>query len=161
MRVLTLKPEWASLVLSGEKMVENRTWRNNDIIGRRLAIHRGGKDGAIVCTVRVMDIVSVKAALEMFPEQEDYICGPWCWILGELQEVEPVYCKGALGLWTVPDGQIKPAKERVYCNGICSDYCLAGDEKDVGTIYDGKFYCCDCWDEVVKPKLRKNKRKQR
>jgi hypothetical protein len=42
MRALTVKQPWASLIASGEKRIENRSWRPPaELIGQRIAIHAG------------------------------------------------------------------------------------------------------------------------
>jgi hypothetical protein len=93
------------MVASGVKYVENRTWgKNSD--GRRtkgldgmIGIHRGGRDGAIIATCKVKMIISPEQALKHFPDQEDHIGGPQCWILTEVRKCQPIPCKGKLGVW--------------------------------------------------------------
>jgi len=105
MRALTLKPEWAELVLDGSKRIENRSWgEHGKLAGKRIAIHRGGQGGAIICTVVIKAIVPEDIAYDLFPKQREHICGPLCWILGDKIDVEPATCRGQLGLWEIPRG---------------------------------------------------------
>lgn len=105
MKALTLKPEFAELVLSGDKTIENRSWGSHvALAGQRIAIHRGGPGGAIVCTVVVKAVIDVKLARKLFPKQRRHIHGPKCWILSDMTPVQPVPCTGRLSLWDVPRG---------------------------------------------------------
>lgn len=110
MKALTLKAEYAAQVLSGEKIIENRSWgQHSKLAGKRIAIHRGGPEGAIICTVVVKAIIDPKLARKLFPKQKKHIHGPKCWLLGDLVPVQPVPCPGRLSLWNVPkDSQLIP-----------------------------------------------------
>lgn len=44
MKLLTIKQPWASLICLGIKDVENRTWRQNSLVGERLLIMASKKD---------------------------------------------------------------------------------------------------------------------
>ena len=44
MKLLTIKQPWASLICLGIKDVENRTWRQNSLIGERLLIMASKKE---------------------------------------------------------------------------------------------------------------------
>ena len=105
MYCLTLHPEFAEMIASGEKIVENRSWGlNADGSWRKgldepIGIHRGGKDGAIIATAVVDAILTPREALKRFPEQEEHIGGPLCWILTRVRRIEPIPCKGTQGLW--------------------------------------------------------------
>jgi hypothetical protein len=105
MKALTLKPEFAALIVSGEKIIENRSWgEHGKLAGKRIAIHSGGKGGSIVCTVVIKAIIDAKLARKLFPKQKNHICGPKCWILGDRINVQPIPCSGRLSLWDVPKG---------------------------------------------------------
>jgi hypothetical protein len=109
-RALTLKPQFAELVARGEKLVENRTWGQK--VRGRIAIHRGGKYGAIIAVATVDTVVDVTVdgwgdpltdeQYAVLTEQEErgHVCGPLCWILKDVRRVEPpIPCKGKLNLW--------------------------------------------------------------
>jgi ASCH domain len=128
-RALTLKAQFAELVASGEKLVENRTWKSDKIIGELLAIHRGGKDAAIVAVARVKGIVKLHEDID-YPDRElarflaltinaqhrrGHVSGPYCWVLADIVKLQkPIPCKGRLGLWT-PDAQVQ---EQLKAQGL-------------------------------------------
>ena len=98
MKILTVNPEWANLIVDGIKRIENRSWGKNvrGIIG----IHRGGKYGAIIGQVEVVNVLNCEEALKQFPEQEEFISGSLCWILKNAIRFEkPIPHKGKLSLW--------------------------------------------------------------
>jgi hypothetical protein len=94
----------AEAVASGKKLVENRSWGRN--VRGTIAIHRGGKGGAIIALVDVVDVVEPVEALKKYPRQKQWICGPWCWILKNVRRIPPVPCKGRLSLWEVNDNLV-------------------------------------------------------
>jgi len=99
---LTIKPEPAELIADGIKRVENRTWGDRlpaGLLSQPIGIHHGGKHGAIIATARVVAIVTPEEAIAMLPDQEEYIHGPLCWILSDAQRIDPIPCKGNIGLW--------------------------------------------------------------
>jgi len=134
MRALSLTQPWATLVVTGEKEVETRSWRTNHhgmiaihaskgfptwARGEahypvfREAIRRHGYDsapdlptGAIIGVATLIGCVrtqDVRGRLT-FKEQAfgDYADGRFGWYLSEPQRIEPIPCRGALGLWEVP-----------------------------------------------------------
>jgi hypothetical protein len=50
MKLLTIKQPWASLICMGIKDVENRTWRQDSLIGERLLIMASKKDENMAAT---------------------------------------------------------------------------------------------------------------
>lgn len=50
MKLLTIKQPWASMICMGIKDVENRTWRQDSLIGERLLIMASKKDGNMDAT---------------------------------------------------------------------------------------------------------------
>lgn len=50
MKLLTIKQPWASLICMGIKDVENRTWRQDSLLGERLLIMASKKDENMVAT---------------------------------------------------------------------------------------------------------------
>lgn len=105
MRALTLKPEFADAVADGRKKIENRSWGAS--VRGRIAIHRGGRNGAIIALATVVDVVSTDEARRRFPDQEAYISGPLCWVLEDVERISPVRCRGQLSLWTISDDLLK------------------------------------------------------
>lgn len=123
MKVLTLYPIWAWLIIHGPKRIENRTWATRH--RGRLAIHAGkartrpadrleeraireemARQGIVVpdvlpssCilgTVHLTDCVPLsQVAGQPFAE------GPWCWLLDDVRALaEPIPSHGSQGLWT-------------------------------------------------------------
>jgi hypothetical protein len=53
----------------------------------------------------VVDVVTPEEALRQRPDQEEHICGPWCWLHDNVERIEPpIPSTGKLGLW-------KPSEE--------------------------------------------------
>lgn len=122
MRALTLIRPWCWAIAHAGKDVENRSWRPPDsIIGHRIAIHSGLKwDAAAASRV-------AKLSSKMLAPKEDWrggrivatakvtgwtvaaaskwaIDGQVHWCLRSVFVLPtPVPCKGAQGLWTVPE----------------------------------------------------------
>ncbi|GAC1467519.1 MAG: hypothetical protein NVSMB9_09210 [Isosphaeraceae bacterium] len=113
MKALTLKPPFADAVAAGRKHIEKRSWGKN--VRGRIAIHRGGPNGAIVAMATVVDVVTPKEAAKMLPKEASLAFGPLCWILKDVRQVGPYACKGRLSLWPVPDQirkEIEKAQEK-------------------------------------------------
>lgn len=130
MRALTLTQPWASLVALGLKRVETRSWSTN--YRGTLAIHAAkgmppyarefaseeraiGRlpavipRGAIVAVARLTGVVPTDdAALEVSALERrfgDYGPGRYAWFIDDVRILgAPVPCRGALGLWAVPEG---------------------------------------------------------
>ena len=85
-----------------------QAWRDADIDIYKLdPAYREITLGAVVAVAELVDICSKSAPLADGPSCE---CGPWAargqyhWRLANVRPLtEPVPCKGALGLWTLPD----------------------------------------------------------
>jgi len=128
MKALTISQPWASLIASGEKFVENRTWRTN--YRGPLAIHAGlgskylkKKELAEYETGVVTAIGWLRASVALSDAQyqnsigaeskinvswaelinHKYTEGPFCWVLEAVAMLsKPIPCKGAQGLWVLP-----------------------------------------------------------
>jgi hypothetical protein len=137
---LTLWRPWPNLIERQIKMVENRPWhprRKNGLQpGDWFAIHAGKKwdDGCIPMAQRL------GVSLDIFMEIPDGVITciarydghtddvneipeaqrPWFfsgeknigWILGDVVTFPPIPCKGAQGLWKVPDDVTAEIRER-------------------------------------------------
>lgn len=128
MKALTLTQPWATLVATGLKRVETRSWRTN--YRGRIAIHaakgfpKAAQEfasfdiapgilpdrmplGAIVATAVLKNCRPTEEALLTLSEGErhfgDYSPGRWAWFLEDVIPLEePVGCLGALSLWEIP-----------------------------------------------------------
>lgn len=111
MRALTCKQPWASLIASGRKTIENRTWAPPAaLIGQRIAIHAGAgwdKNGEthgvareecpasrVVCTAVIDRVVTTS--------DDPFWIGPVGWVLRDIEPCDGPEIKGKLGLWHLP-----------------------------------------------------------
>lgn len=131
-KVLTLTQPWATLVVTGRKRYETRSWRPPDfILGRRVAIHAAkgfpswARDAAIEFGF-VPDALPLGAVIgsvvihgwhptetvDVDDEERrygDYSRGRYAWILGDpKQRDEPAPARGALGFWSWTPPAIAP-----------------------------------------------------
>lgn len=132
MRALTISQPFASLIASGEKWVENRRWftsyRGPLAIhagkGLQYLDREEIKDyptGCIIATATLSACVVLERLQKFWMDEKTrdelvpgcnvtwrqvmehrWTEGPFCWILSDIQRIEPVAAKGAQGLW-VPD----------------------------------------------------------
>ncbi len=124
MKALTLTQPWATLVATGMKRVETRSWRTGyrgpiaihaakgfPAAARRFAEGESALGrlplrmalGAVVCIVRLVDCRPTEEVFEISALEQlygDYTPGRWAWFLEELEAFEePIRVRGALGLW--------------------------------------------------------------
>lgn len=129
MKALTISQPFASLIASGEKWIENRTWPTS--YRGPLAIHAGKgtqyldkhelaeyPSGCVIAVARLVACIQFSKVQhnDKIPEnrksmipgtyrswseaaQHKHAEGPWCWILEDVQAIEPVPYRGAQGLW--------------------------------------------------------------
>ena len=126
MPALTVKQPWAGLIASGQKTIENRSLPIK--FRGLLAIHAGkatcpglsatdldrlqrehlassgqlpptDRRSGFVALVQLVDCVDVETALRLRPDQEEFISGPWCWLLDQAVPTWVPYSRGQLGLW--------------------------------------------------------------
>jgi ASCH domain len=109
MKVLTVRQPWASLIVTGIKDVENRSWRTN--YRGHLGVHAAGridKDGleewghlvddeppigALIGSVTLVDCIENSRSKWAVP-------GAWHWVLADPRELaRPRPMLGRLGLW--------------------------------------------------------------
>ncbi len=121
MRALTVMQPWANAIAHDGKTVENRTWRRDH--RGPIAIHAGAGwsqngEGILAeilrrptpdrawfptgCVIAVATVTDIHEAADC--------CEPWGfasgfhWVLADVMPLaDRVPCKGALGLWTLPD----------------------------------------------------------
>lgn len=123
MKALTICQPYAHLVLTGEKPVENRTWRSSYV--GPLLIHAGksrswlsdGDEdryplvfGAIVGRVLMVDCVRPDRYLRGNPEFADsgHVNGPWCFVLAQpVRFATPIPWRGQQGFFDVPDTALR------------------------------------------------------
>jgi hypothetical protein len=129
-RGLTLIRPWAWAVAHAGKDIENRTWEPpSSLVGGFVAIHAGKKwdENAALgieleLGIRVPDqedhpsgvIVAVArlAGVQREGLGNPWFCGPVGWQLRGVVQIDPVPCKGAQGLWVIPDPVLVVVRER-------------------------------------------------
>lgn len=108
MKIITVKQPWAHLIVHYGKDIENRSW--NTHYRGQLLIHAGKgickrgmrlmpKDakqdimihGAIIGICRLSDV--------LMDSSSQWFEGPWGFELEGAYPIDPIYCKGQLGLW--------------------------------------------------------------
>lgn len=129
-RALSIQQPWADAIIHGTKRVENRTWRREtgdhplgwvrvhapagydkagDLWMREQGLHTPQADaprGALIGAA-YFDMISHGP----MDASDPWAFGPWCWCISEVIALdEPVPCKGALGLWAVPDAVLEVAR---------------------------------------------------
>jgi len=148
MKALTLWRPWPTAIFYLGKDVENREWLPPDqIIGERIAIHAGNKydkdaldwmlvtfkpgtEGVVKLLTTLKD-KDVKGAIigtaiidgwcRPVATKSKWATGPFCWKLkNNIILHEPIPCKGARGLWTVPASIAKIISDRVAMAYTCS-----------------------------------------
>jgi hypothetical protein len=138
MKALTMTQPWASLVALGHKRVETRSWQTINSSFSTIAVHAAkgfpayarefaeeeralGRlparlpFGAVVAVARVLDCRRTEAVAGTLSGLErrlgDYSWGRWAWMLGEVYALaEPVPCRGALGLWRLPEDVLEAVR---------------------------------------------------
>lgn len=113
MKALSLKQPYASMVASGEKTIETRTWatkyRGPILIVSSMSrdlIARGSRMilGFALCTANLVDCRPMTKA-----DEKDACCEVYpdavAWILSDVKPIQPFRLKGQLGLFEVPYGE--------------------------------------------------------
>lgn len=128
-KALTICQPYASLILRGDKRVENRTWHTKH--RGWLYIHAGksrawfGKDqdlinmfgrmppfGAVIGIAKLVDCVAYNnTSFDKYPwmKTDVHSLGPWCWVLESVCAIGPWPWKGAQGLFDIDDDQLDVA----------------------------------------------------
>lgn len=129
MKALTIREPYASLILHGIKKVETRTWKTN--YRGELYIHSGiskmSKDilnnkklmnlydgispsyGKIICKCNLVDVVKMTPEYIKSVSEDELVCGRfevgnYAWILDDIEIINPIECKGKLGIWNYYEG---------------------------------------------------------
>jgi ASCH domain len=104
MKALSVREPWASLIASGKKTIETRSWRTNyrgEILICGSARPEGPSAGMAVCTARIV------ACCPMTEQDERHACcdiyrGAWSWFLADIRPLKrPFGVKGRLGFYDV------------------------------------------------------------
>lgn len=125
MKAITLHRPWAWAIVAGGKDIENRTWKPHaSVVGQRIAIHAGihiawqgltmirnltdTHDGPFSGLPRdAFDLGIVGTAVvsgHVVASKSPWFEGPVGWVLSDVRRLAvPIPCKGAQGLWNVPE----------------------------------------------------------
>jgi hypothetical protein len=140
MKAITLKHPWPWAVCRLGKRIENRTWKPSPKLlrpGDWLAIHGGSTPKGASREEYMEDLGSI---IDVFPESRPIpidasimpgvvaVCifvgvveqsdnqwfnGPFGWVLDRVVPLpDPVPCKGALGLWDIPEGVLSEVRKQ-------------------------------------------------
>lgn len=125
MRVLSIREPFASLIASGDKKIETRSFKTN--YRGELFIHASGKEidksivdntyinnmikdrkmqfGKIICRVKLVDCVYMdQEFINSIKDTKEYQLGlykegRYAWILDNVELIEPIIAKGRLNIW--------------------------------------------------------------
>jgi hypothetical protein len=126
-KVLTIKQPWAWAIVHAGKRIENRPWRTDYrgtlfIHASQRRSHRRADDVRLVSILSDLDgprlpsrdeliysaIIGRCQLVDCVPIDEvssnPWAFGPWCWILENVEAIEPFACPGQLSLWPAPRG---------------------------------------------------------
>lgn len=101
MKVLTIKEPWATLILSGKKTIETRTWATNyrgEVLLHASKNPKSEISGKIFAKCKIVQVKPMirehekLACCEIYPNAQS-------WFLEEVKAVELIEVKGSLGLW--------------------------------------------------------------
>ena len=135
MKALSLTQPWATLVASGRKQIETRSWSTRyrgplfihaaktfpgyaktfacEVYGNPALIPYMPL-GALVARVYLLDVRTTEYMSTRITTEErrygDYTPGRFAWIISNIESIEPLPCKGALGLWEVPEELLRRRK---------------------------------------------------
>ena len=119
LKAITVHRPWGHAIAHLGKDIENRTWKCPLPIGSYVAIHNGKKwDDSAVEFIRdvtstfdatmnpVEDPSGAIIAIARFDgntedSDSDWFMGPIGWMLSDVTQIGPIYCRGQQGLWNV------------------------------------------------------------
>lgn len=111
MKALSLRPEWAHLVLCGEKTIECRSWQTDyrgDVLICSSSVKRKGCiSGHGLIVAELVDIHELTAddledaCMSELPDRKLY-----AWVFDNFRDIKPFPVKGQLKLFDVNDAEI-------------------------------------------------------
>lgn len=141
MKALSLRQPWANMVAREKKTIETRTWSTK--YRGTIAIHAAKSKkgyGGLHPEPPYGAIVALAYIYMCRPMQEDdeheACCklypGAWAWHLSMIRPVEPVFCRGMMGLFEIdidpnelvriPTCKIPGCGNRVSALGYCTEH---------------------------------------
>lgn len=133
MKVISIKEPFATLIASGIKKIETRSWKTN--YRGEIFIHASGKGlakefltndfvldlikdmdmnyGNIICRCKLVDCIYMDEKFLEYIKQNsieynvgEYKIGRYAWILEDIELINPIPAKGKLNIWNF-DGKYK------------------------------------------------------
>lgn len=111
---LSVQQPWASMIASGQKTIETRTWRTSlrgDLLICSSKSPKIDPAGFALAVVRLVDCRAMTEDDEWEARCEFY-SGAFAWVLDDLRRIEPFPVKGRLGLFSV-ECDPRPASQRI------------------------------------------------
>lgn len=134
MKALSLIQPWATGIVVGNKRIETRSWKTafrgriaihaskgfpgwaRDFAETEVALRRIPSRLPFSQIIGFASIIGMRRTEELAPEISplerlygDYTPGRWGWLLDDIIPLDlPIFCKGALGLWDVPEHLFPP-----------------------------------------------------
>ena len=127
MKALSLTQPWATAIFRLNKQIETRAWKTDfrgmiaihaakgfpkyarEFAETELALGRIPRRlpfGAIIGFVTIFDILKTEDIVQSISAIErlygDYSYGRYAWKMSTVISIEPIPCKGHLGLWNIP-----------------------------------------------------------
>lgn len=122
MKVLSIKEPFASLIATGQKKIETRSWKTKyrgeiyihasitpgkqDERRKNLMKLIDPKPGYIICKCNLKDCIYMDEDFlrDIKANKNEYLyghyeVGRYAWILENVEIIEPIFAKGKLGLW--------------------------------------------------------------
>lgn len=147
MKALSIKQPWLWAITDLDKQVENRTWKPfSSNIGQRICLHASKADdrsgvpairqisgvdvpdglprGAIVAIATLAGWISETGISPAYDhlKSDKWFFGPIGWVLEDIQKLDnPIPCRGALGLWDIPQGIMAQLSPRPANNNFVAD----------------------------------------
>lgn len=126
MKAITIKQPWASLIASGIKKYEFRSWptkhrgpiyihagmtMESKYLPLLLSLNLEYPKGAIIAKANLVDCILIDEKFNKKINKEKNIAysawtdrvGYYAWVLEDIEVIEPVYVKGKLSLWEYED----------------------------------------------------------
>jgi hypothetical protein len=121
MKALSIKQPWASLIASGRKTLEIRSWstryRGPLVVvasaqpSREHMDHFTLADAPLGATIAVVDLIEVREATPLDSERACWEVPPgmFAWRLANPRHLEPLAVRGRLNLWEIDDALVRLA----------------------------------------------------
>jgi len=114
MKVLSIKEPWASMILSGKKTIETRTWKTK--YRGKILLHASSNPKSEI-SGKIFAVANIVDCKKMTKEDEKKACckiykDACSWFLEDIKPIELKEVKGMLGLWNY-DGEIREKGEKI------------------------------------------------